>query len=68
MGSKIFIMGARHGINGEVDMNQEEVVVENLFLLMGSNLQLVQEAPAGTIVGIGGLERYLIKTGTISTS
>ena len=34
---------------------------------MGSSLQLVPEVPAGNIVGIGGLEDYIIKTGTIST-
>ena len=28
---------------------------------------MVNEVPAGNIVGIGGLEEYLIKTGTIST-
>ena len=34
---------------------------------MGSNLKFVKQAPAGTIVGIGGLDDILIKTGTISS-
>lgn len=35
---------------------------------MGSSLKLVDSAPAGTIVGIGGLDNILFKTGTISSS
>ena len=34
---------------------------------MGSSLKLIDQAPAGSIVGIGGLEEVLVKTGTIST-
>jgi len=35
---------------------------------MGSSLKLIERAPAGSIVGIGGLEDILLKSGTISTS
>ena len=45
----------------------KETTIEYLFLLMGSSLKLINQAPAGTIVGIGGLDNILIKTGTIST-
>lgn len=34
---------------------------------MGSTFKLVQSVPAGCIVGIGGLEDILIKSGTISS-
>lgn len=37
-------------------------------MLMGSSLKLVDEVPAGSIVGIGGLDDILIKTGTLSSS
>lgn len=36
--------------------------------MMGSTLKLIQQAPAGSIVGIGGLDEILFKTGTISTT
>ena len=58
-------MGPRHGFNGQKDV--KETTIEHLFLLMGSSLKLIDEAPAGSIVGIGGLDDQLIKTGTIST-
>ena len=34
---------------------------------MGSSFQCLDRAGPGCIVGIGGLDDYLIKTGTIST-
>lgn len=58
-------MGARHGVNDEVDL--KEVEISYLFLLMGASLNLVNEVPAGNIVGIGGLEDYVLKTGTLSS-
>ena len=58
-------MGPRHQINGQQDVREFEI--EHLFLLMGSGLKLIKQAPAGSIVGIGGLEDLLLKTGTIST-
>jgi len=57
-------MGATHGVNGQTDIT--ETTVQHIFLLMGQNLEQVEEAPAGTIVGIGGLENILLKTGTLS--
>lgn len=59
-------MGARHQLNGQSDV--KEVVVEHLFLMMGSTLKLIDQAPAGSIVGIGGLDEILFKTGTISST
>ena len=35
---------------------------------MGSNLNATNEAPAGSIVGIGGLEQDVIKIATISNN
>ena len=37
-------------------------------MLMGSSLKLVDEVPAGSIVGIGGLDDIVVKTGTICTN
>jgi ribosome assembly protein 1 len=35
---------------------------------MGSTFKLIHEAPAGSIVGIGGIDELLIKTGTLSST
>lgn len=65
VGQTVYVMGPRHQLNGQIDV--KETVITHLFCLMGSSLKLVEQAPAGTIVGIGGLDDILIKTGTIST-
>ena len=42
--------------------------IGNLYLLLGRELEELQEAKAGNIVGIGGLENYILKSATISTN
>ncbi|XP_076012451.1 elongation factor-like GTPase 1 [Genypterus blacodes] len=42
--------------------------VESLYLLMGRELEELEEVPAGNVFGIGGLEEYILKSATISTS
>ena len=62
----MYVLGPKHGINDQVDI--KEAKVDYLFLLMGSSIQMIEEAPAGCIVGIADLEGIILKTGTISTS
>uniref|UniRef100_A0A669DYP5 Elongation factor-like 1 n=1 Tax=Oreochromis niloticus TaxID=8128 RepID=A0A669DYP5_ORENI len=42
--------------------------MENLYLLMGRELEELQEVPAGNVLGIGGLEEYVLKSATLSTA
>uniref|UniRef100_A0A336K5Y5 Ribosome assembly protein 1 n=1 Tax=Culicoides sonorensis TaxID=179676 RepID=A0A336K5Y5_CULSO len=42
--------------------------IYRLFVLMGRNLVTVSEVPAGNIVGIAGLEEFVFKTATLSTT
>ena len=44
-----------------------ECIIESLYMLMGQYLIPVQTAAPGTIVGIGGLQSIILKTGTISS-
>lgn len=45
----------------------KEVVIPHIFLLMGQQINPINEVGPGCIVGIGGLEDVLLKTGTISS-
>ena len=45
-----------------------EVEIPHLFLLMGQSLEPISQVGPGCIVGIGGLENVLLKTGTISST
>uniref|UniRef100_A0A8C4TEJ3 Elongation factor-like 1 n=2 Tax=Erpetoichthys calabaricus TaxID=27687 RepID=A0A8C4TEJ3_ERPCA len=40
----------------------------NLFLLMGRELEELTEVPSGNVIGIGGLEEYVLKSATLSSS
>ncbi|XP_070829339.1 elongation factor-like GTPase 1 [Chaetodon trifascialis] len=42
--------------------------MESLYLLMGRELEELEEVPAGNILGIGGLEDCVLKSATLSTS
>ncbi|KAJ0056722.1 hypothetical protein NL108_012665 [Boleophthalmus pectinirostris] len=40
----------------------------NLYLLMGRELEELEEVPSGNVLGIGGLEEFVLKSATLSTS
>ncbi|KAM3877344.1 elongation factor-like GTPase 1 [Diretmus argenteus] len=42
--------------------------MESLYLLMGRELDELEEVPAGNVLGIGGLEECVLKSATLSTS
>lgn len=58
------MFGPKHS---EDEPDVTETTIEHMFLLMGASLQVISEAGPGCIVGIGGLEETLLKTGTISS-
>lgn len=43
----------------------QKVTVTALYLLMGRGLEPLQSVPAGVVFGIGGLDGYVLKSGTI---
>ncbi|CAL8246648.1 unnamed protein product [Lota lota] len=42
--------------------------LDSLYLLMGRELEELDEVPSGNVLGIGGLEDFVLKSATISTS
>ncbi|XP_068131426.1 elongation factor-like GTPase 1 [Hyperolius riggenbachi] len=42
--------------------------LDNLYLLMGRELEGLDEVPAGNVLGIRGLEDFVLKSATLSTS
>ena len=61
----MFVFGAHHSPE-QPDVT--EVEIPHLFLLMGQSLDPINVAGPGCIIGIGGLENVLLKTGTISST
>eukprot|EP00898_Chlorokybus_atmophyticus_P007645 jgi/Chlat1/7882/Chrsp66S00582 len=52
----------------EPDKHREEVIIGELYLMMGRALEPVAEVPAGNLVGVGGLGQKVLKTATLSSS
>lgn len=65
IGSRVFVFGANHTPE-KPDVT--EVEIPHLFLLMGQSLESISVVGPGCIIGIGGLENVLLKTGTISST
>ncbi|CAH2049318.1 unnamed protein product, partial [Iphiclides podalirius] len=42
--------------------------IDKLYILMGRELEEIEEAVAGNIIGIGGLEEHILKTATLSST
>nr|XP_060611193.1 elongation factor-like GTPase 1 [Anolis sagrei ordinatus] len=42
--------------------------VEELYLLMGKELEDLQDVPSGNVLGIGGLQEFVLKSATLSSS
>ena len=42
--------------------------VQDLYLLMGRELESLDTVPAGNVLGIGGLESHVLKSATISST
>ncbi|KAK7604030.1 hypothetical protein V9T40_004303 [Parthenolecanium corni] len=52
----------------KADEHITKVTVEHLYLLMGRELEPLDEVPAGNVFGIGGLDEYVLKSATLSTT
>lgn len=82
-GQKVFVLGPKYDPAQGLSLLPEECsasdcvpdvlhlsccTMENLYLLMGRDLEELEEIPAGNVLGIGGLEECVLKTATLSTS
>lgn len=82
-GQKLFVLGPKHDpsqvVEGAVrvgqsvdDLGAQEHItafsVSDLFLFMGRELEHMEEIPAGNILGLGGLENHILKSGTVSST
>ncbi|CAG8502756.1 5914_t:CDS:10 [Paraglomus occultum] len=67
VGQKLYVLGPKFD-PAYPDRYSSEITVENLYLMMGRELENLQEVPAGNVFGIGGLEGHLLKNGTISST
>ncbi|ESO00697.1 hypothetical protein HELRODRAFT_187216 [Helobdella robusta] len=83
-GQKLYVFGPKHHpsiVNPEQPAHQQQLLdsllkkrniqecrVGELYMLMGRDVNEVQEVPAGNIVGIAGLEDHVLKSAALSSN
>lgn len=70
VGDELYAYGPRYAPDGDGLYDEEsvsKVKVTSLHLLMGRSAEPLRAADAGCIVGIGGVEKGVLKTATLST-
>ncbi|XP_052003720.1 elongation factor-like GTPase 1 [Xyrauchen texanus] len=82
-GQKVFVLGPKYDPSIALRMLSEGCsatdalptiphmaccTVDSLYLLMGRELEELDEVPSGNVLGIGGMEEFILKSATISTS
>ncbi|KAJ2690145.1 translation elongation factor 2 [Coemansia spiralis] len=65
-GQKVRIQGPNY-----VPGNKSDLYVKNVqrtVLMMGRSIEMIEDCPAGNIIGLVGVDEYLLKSGTLTTS
>ena len=65
-GQKVRIMGPNYKPGSKSDLFVKNV--QRTVLMMGRNVQAIDDVPCGNTVGLVGIDTYLLKSGTISSS
>jgi len=67
-GDKLYVLNSQHDPSDYDASNIEEVELTELYLMMGQGMFKVDEVPAGNLLAIGGLDRAILKSATLSSS
>merc|ERR1719216_823113 len=64
-GQKVRIMGPNFVPGEKHDLYNKQI--QRTILMMGRYIEAIDDVPAGNLVGLVGVDQYLVKTGCIST-
>ncbi|KAK3847030.1 MAG: P-loop containing nucleoside triphosphate hydrolase protein [Linnemannia gamsii] len=65
-GLKVRIQGPNYIPGSKTDLFVKSV--QRIVLMMGRSVEPIEDCPAGNIVGLVGIDQFLLKSGTITTS
>ncbi len=66
-GDKVNIMGPNFEFGKKIDFH-ENVGIQGLNIMMGRVQEQIDQCPAGNTIGIIGIDKYLLKSGTLTNS
>merc|ERR1712042_92017 len=64
-GQKVRIMGPNFVPGSKTDLYNKQI--QRTILMMGRYIEAIDDVPSGNLVGLVGVDQYLVKTGCIST-
>ena len=65
-GDSIYVLPPKYSpANINLFAQPQKIKVTALYMLMGRSLEALSSVPAGVVVGIGGLEGHILKSGTL---
>ncbi|CUS09012.1 unnamed protein product [Tuber aestivum] len=64
IGQELYVLGPKYSPS-HPDQHVHKFVVTDLYYMMGRDLQVLDEIPAGNVFAIGGLDGKLLKSGTL---
>lgn len=67
VGQKLYVMGPKYDPKYP-KKHVSEITVQSLYLIMGRDLESLDEVCAGNVFGIGGLEGHILKNGTLAST
>jgi len=62
-GQKVRIMGPNYEMGGKTDLNIKNI--QRTVLMMGRYQEAVEDMPCGNLIGLVGVDQFIIKTATI---
>ena len=65
-GQKVRIQGPNYEPGKKDDLHIKSV--QRTVLMMGRGVEAIEDCPAGNIIGLVGIDQFLVKSGTITTS
>lgn len=65
-GQKIRIQGPNYQVGKKEDLFLKSI--QRTVLMMGGKVEQIDDCPAGNIVGLVGIDQFLLKSGTLTTS
>lgn len=64
VGQELYVLGPKYNPFHPTE-HVQKITVTELYYMMGRDLQVLDEVPAGNVFGIGGLEGKILKNGTL---
>ncbi|KAI7872992.1 P-loop containing nucleoside triphosphate hydrolase protein [Spinellus fusiger] len=67
VGQTLYVLGPKYD-PATPHQHISEIKVQSLYLIMGRELESLNEVSAGNVFGIGGLEGHILKNGTLTST